>query len=146
MPKAADSQLDRELTDALRARGQRVTMPRLLVHRHVRRKPAHVTAEQVHSELTRDVPSLSPATIYATLDLLDELGLVRRVSTPGGVTVFDSRPEQHHHLVCRNCGRMEDLDTNVETAAARRAARKAGFRVEHAELQLSGLCRACAAR
>jgi Fe2+ or Zn2+ uptake regulation protein len=145
MPTQADSELDQQLIEALRERGHRVTVPRLLVHRHVRRTPTHVTAEQVSSELAAELPSLSAATIYATLDLLEGLGFVRRVSTPHGTTVFDSRQDAHHHLVCRRCGAIRDIDARIDTAPARRAARRAGFRVDDAELQLSGLCAACAA-
>jgi Fe2+ or Zn2+ uptake regulation protein len=140
-----DSELDRELMYALRAKGHRVTAPRLLVHRHVRARLDHVTAEQVHSELSAKLPSISPATVYATLDLLDELGFVRRMSGPGGITVYDSRVDAHHHLVCRKCGHLVDIDVDVDTAGAERAARAVGFRVDHADLRVSGLCADCAA-
>jgi Fe2+ or Zn2+ uptake regulation protein len=140
-----DAQLDEELIAALRKRGQRVTLPRLLVHRHVRRSDRHVTPEQVHAELSPRLPSLSPATIYGTLDLLDALGFVRRVSTQRGGVTYDSRVEDHHHVICRNCGRVQDLDVPVDARAAERAARGAGFYVTHAQLTVSGLCEACAA-
>jgi Fe2+ or Zn2+ uptake regulation protein len=139
-----DAALDAELTAALRARGHRVTLPRLLVHRHLRRRDGHVTPEQLHSELAPELPSLSPATIYGTLDLLDELGFVRRVSTPRGVTVYDARVAPHHHVICRGCGRIQDIEAPVDSAAAERAARGAGFTVDHGQLQLSGLCADCA--
>ena len=139
-----DSDLDAQLSAALRERGQRVTAPRLLVHRHVRRSRGHLTAEQLHGELAPGLPSLSPATVYATLDLLDELGFVRRLSTPRGTTVYDPRTDAHHHAICRRCGRMEDLEAPVDAAAAEAAAAAAGFRVDYGELQLSGLCAACA--
>ena len=144
MAPVTDRELDTQLTAALRARGLRVTAPRLLVHRHVRRSARHLTAEQVHGELAPGMPSLSPATIYATLDLLDELGFVRRLSTPRGTTVYDPRTEPHHHVICRRCGRMEDLEAAVDAGPAEAAAAAAGFRVDHGELQLSGLCAACA--
>lgn len=144
MRTAADTDLDGELIAALRAGGRRVTVPRLLVHRHVRRRDAHLTAEQVHAELAPAMPSLSPATVYATLDLLDELGFIRRISTPGASTVYDSRTDAHHHVICRGCGRIEDLYAPVDAAEAARAAARAGFTVDHGELQLSGLCAACA--
>jgi Fe2+ or Zn2+ uptake regulation protein len=139
-------ELDRELIAALRERGQRVTLPRLLVHRHVRRNAQHVTPEQLHGELSREHGGLSPATIYATLELLDELGFVRRVNTPRGGTVYDSRVDEHHHVMCRSCGRIVDVEAHVDTTPVERAARDAGFRVEHGQLTLSGLCEACAAR
>src|SRR3954449_9213098 len=98
--------LDSELSQTLRARGQRVTLPRLMVHRFVRRAPQHVTADDVH----REIPSLSPATIYSTLELFEELGLVRRVGTFEGTTVYDSRTDAHHHALCRHCGALVDFD------------------------------------
>jgi Fe2+ or Zn2+ uptake regulation protein len=140
-----DSELDRELSAALRARGQRVTLPRLLVHRHVRRHAGHLTPEQVLAELGPELPSLSPATIYSTLDLLDELGFVRRVPTPRGGTVYDPRTDAHHHVICRRCGRIQDLEAPVDLSAASEAAAAGGFTVDHGELQLSGLCADCAA-
>src|SRR3954454_13891183 len=141
-----DATLDAELSAALRARGQRVTLPRLLVHRHLRRREGHVTPEQLHSELAPLLPSLSPATIYGTLDLLDELGFVRRGSTPRGNTVYDPRVEPHHHVICRLCGRMQDLDAGVNGAAAEHAVRAAGFTIDYGQLQLTGVCDQCARR
>ena len=134
---------DRELIAALRASGRRVTMPRLLVHRHLRAADRHVTAEQLYAELAQQVPSLSAATVYDTLDLLDELGLIRRVSTPRGAATYDSRTDDHHHMICRECGRVDDLDAEVDSAAAERAARAADFAPAFAQLTVSGLCSAC---
>src|SRR4051795_12402663 len=94
-----DAELDSQLVEVLRERGQRVTMPRLLVHRLVRRGGRHLTPEQVHAELAPAHPGLSPATIYGTLDLLDELGFIRRVSTPRGATLYDSPPAPHPHEI-----------------------------------------------
>src|SRR3954454_9333932 len=109
-----DADLDRELIDALRERGQRVTMPRLLVHRLVRRSEGHLAPESVHARLAPAHPGLSPATIYSTLELLDELGFVRRVSTPRGGTLYDPRTDAHHHVICRACGRVQDVDAPVD--------------------------------
>jgi Fe2+ or Zn2+ uptake regulation protein len=146
MAVRTDAELDRELSTALRSRGQRVTLPRLLVHRHVRRRDGHVTPEQLLAEIGPAAPSLSPATIYSTLELLDELGFVRRVSTPRGGTVYDPRTDPHHHVICRRCGRMQDLVARVDTVDAERVATGAGFTVDHGELQLFGLCADCAGR
>ena len=139
-----DADLDNELIAALRERGQRVTMPRLLVHRLVRRSGGHMTPEQVHAKLAPDHPGLSPATIYGTLDLLDELGFLHRVNTPRGATLYDARTDEHHHVICRVCGRVEDLEASVDTRAAEQAAQAAGFAVDHGQLALSGVCSACA--
>jgi Fe2+ or Zn2+ uptake regulation protein len=132
--------LDQVLTDALRSRGQRVTLPRLMVHRFVARAPQHVTAEDIHEEL----PSLSFATIYSTLDLLEELGLVRRVATETGTAVYDPRTEDHHHLVCRICGEIVDVDAPVDRADLLAAARKLGFAPDDAQVVVRGVCANCA--
>jgi Fe2+ or Zn2+ uptake regulation protein len=137
---------DRQLIAALRATGRRVTTPRLLVHRHLRAADRHVTAEQLYAELAEQVPSLSAATVYDTLDLLDELGLIRRVSTPRGATTYDSRTDDHHHMICRACGQVEDLDAAVDTTAAENAAGAAGFAPAFAQVTVSGLCSACRAQ
>ena len=139
-----DADLDAELVSALRERGQRVTMPRLVVHRLIRRGAGHVTPEQVHAALAPAHPGLSPATIYATLELLQDLEIVRRVSTPRGGTLYDGRPDEHHHIICRVCGRVEDVDAPVDTSAAERAAAAAGFAVDHGQVALTGICRECA--
>jgi Fe2+ or Zn2+ uptake regulation protein len=130
-----ESTLDTTLIARLKARGQRVTMPRLMVHRVVSRAPQHVTADDIHDEL----PTLSFATIYSTLDLLEELGLVRRVSTLGGSAVYDSRTDAHDHAVCRLCGRMFDIPASHRKPAPA----PDGFQVEHAVVQLIGVCADC---
>src|SRR5690349_15838659 len=137
--------MDEQLITALRATGRRVTMPRLLVHRWLRERDRHVTAEQVYAELAEQMPSLSAATVYETLDLLAELGLIRRVNTPRGASTYDSRIADHHHVVCRECGLIEDLDAPVDAGAAENAARAAGFAPDFAQLTVSGLCSACRA-
>jgi Fe2+ or Zn2+ uptake regulation protein len=127
--------LDKEAADALHAHGLRVTLPRLLVHRYVREAPQHVTADDIHAHL----PSLSSATVYATLELFEEMGIVRRVSTRSGTAVFDSHTEPHHHAVCRNCGRMFD----IEPAVVPPSVVPKGFQVEQTEVQVVGVCAEC---
>ena len=139
-----DVAIDDQLISALRAHGHRITAPRLVVYRHLRRHEGHHAAERVHRDLVADNPSLSPATVYSTLDLLADLGLVRRMSTMRGVALYDTRTDEHHHLVCRSCGAITDLEAPVATGAVREAAAGRGFRVEHTTLQLTGLCETCA--
>ncbi len=92
------------LATALRERGQRATPQRLAIARVLTDLDRHVTAEHVHAEVSARMPGVSLPTVYATLDLLEELGLARRVATEGGAVVYDPRTDEHHHLVCRGCG------------------------------------------
>jgi Fe2+ or Zn2+ uptake regulation protein len=135
--------LDRELSERLRARGQRVTSQRVVLRRALQELGRHASAEEVLHAAEGRLPGLSLPTVYATLDLLEELGLVRRVAAGAGPVLFDPRTDGHAHFRCRACGAVEDLDAAPDAAAARRAARRAGHAPEAVDVVLSGLCAAC---
>jgi Fe2+ or Zn2+ uptake regulation protein len=136
--------LDRELTNLLRSRGQRVTPQRLVLHRVLRSRDRHLTAEEAMRELGQQLPNVSVPTVYATLELFEELGLIRRVAMEGsGPALFDSRTDDHNHVACRRCGRVEDIEVPVDDTRVRSAARAAGYEPEHTDVVVVGLCRDC---
>jgi Fe2+ or Zn2+ uptake regulation protein len=134
------------LSDALRARGGRVTPQRLAIAKVVRETGGHVTAEAVFGQVSRRMPGVSLPTVYATLELLEELGQVRRVPGATGAVMFDARIDAHDHFVCRRCGAVADLDCGTDHAAVLQAAAARGFRPDDAQVVVSGLCSDCAAR
>lgn len=134
------------LSSVLRARGGRVTPQRLAIARVVRETGGHVTAEAVFAQVSERLPGVSLPTVYATLELLEELGQVRRVPAGSGAVLFDSRTEAHDHFVCRRCGTVVDLESDTDHAAPLRAAVALGCRADDAQVVVSGLCPACAAR
>ena len=103
-----------DLIELLRSRGQRVTSQRLVILRDLRRRARHATAEEIHRSVRDQLPGTSAPTIYATLDLLVQLGLARRVDTGLGAALYDARTEPHQHMVCRGCARVEDLDGELQ--------------------------------
>jgi Fe2+ or Zn2+ uptake regulation protein len=133
-----------DLVTLLRERGQRVTSQRLVVLRELRHHGGHATAEEIHRAVHRDLPGTSVPTVYAALDLLVELGLARKLDLGLGVAFYDGRTEAHQHAVCRRCGRIEDLDLELDPGALARAGGAAGFEPVGAELVISGLCAECA--
>lgn len=133
-----------ELAAQLRERGQRVTSQRLVIHRALRELDRHATAEQVLDAVRGRLPGVSLPTVYATLELFEELGLLRRLNAGSGPGLYDPRPDPHHHLVCTGCGRVEDVDLRLDLAAADRAARRRGFVPDHSEVVVTGLCADCA--
>lgn len=137
--------IDAVLVEKLRERGQRVTSQRLVIHRALRERDRHLTAEQVLQEVCESLPGISLPTVYATLELFEELGLVRRVATGSGPLLFDSRTSPHAHAVCRDCGAISDIEFPQASAAAFGAGAPAGFRPDHAELVIWGRCATCAA-
>ena len=135
--------MSQDLQVALRQRGMRVTPQRVVVHRTLRDLDRHVSADELLDAVSDRLPSVSLPTIYATLELLEELGMVRRVQR-AGTTLFDPRTEPHHHLVCTACGSVEDFESQLDTAAMELAAQQRGFRHERVEALVHGRCRACA--
>src|ERR1700710_1532446 len=132
--------MSQELMTALRERGMRVTPQRLVVHRALRELDRHVTADELLDSVADRLPNVSLPTIYATLELLEALGMVRRVQR-AGTTMFDPRTDPHHHLVCTSCGAVEDLDCELDSAALERAAARHGFAPQRIEALVHGRCR-----
>jgi Fur family transcriptional regulator, stress-responsive regulator len=145
MASEIQSDVDQRLIEKLRARGMRVTSQRLLIHRTLCANARHMTAEQVLDAVSRALPGVSLPTVYATLELLEELGLARRLATGGGAVLFDPRVEPHAHAVCRRCGAAADLDALPAPTRALSDAKRTGFVPDHAQLVIWGLCRRCAA-
>jgi Fe2+ or Zn2+ uptake regulation protein len=138
--KTIDS--EEQLRDALSAAGQRVTAQRLAIRRVLAELDRHVTAEEVSVALEHRLPGVSLPTVYATLDLFEQLGIVRRF-TVGGVFLYDPRSDEHQHFVCRKCRTVEDLDVGFDTRRAFAAARRRGLVAEDAGLVITGLCKSC---
>ncbi len=134
--------MSQDLIPALRERGMRVTSQRVLVHRALRELDRHVTADELLDAVSDRLPNVSLPTIYATLDLLEDLGMVRRVQR-AGTTLFDPRTDAHHHLICTECGSIQDLDSALETSGIERAAAKRGFSQERIEAVVHGRCAGC---
>lgn len=143
MPISTPTPID-ELTQLLHSRGQRSTPQRHVILRELRRRSRHATADEIRRAVAEELPGTAAPTVYAVLDLLVELGLARRVDTGMGAALYDGRTEPHLHLVCRACGRVDDLDVELDTAALMKAAGTGGFAPEGAETVISGLCADCA--
>ena len=133
-----------EFRQVLHDRGRRVTPQRVLIHRAIGELDRHASAEEVLERVSDWLPNAALPTVYAALELFEELGLVRRVSAGVGPTLWDPRIDDHQHTVCRSCGAVEDLEVTVDGGRLLRAARRRGFRADSAQLVVSGLCRRCA--
>ena len=134
---------ERDLVEVLHARGQRVTSQRLVILDELRRCGTHVTAETIRRAVRPVLPGIATPTVYATLELLVELGLARRIDT-GEAALYDARLEPHQHAVCRRCGAVTDVDGAIDAERMLRVARASGFEPHGAELIISGLCKRCA--
>jgi Fur family transcriptional regulator, peroxide stress response regulator len=129
-----------EIAGLLREHGLRVTPQRVAICALLLDRHHHYTPHQVHEALRRRFPSLSPNTVYLTLDQLEAAGLVQRVHVEGQ-SVFDSNTRVHDHLYCQRCGLLADVP--AAAAPPKAPPQPAGWRVDHASRTLFGLCPAC---
>ena len=134
---------DDKLAAALRERGMRVTPQRVLIHRALLDLDRHLTAEQVLEAVSERLPNASLPTVYAALELFEQLGIVKRLAAGSGAALWDPRVEEHHHFVCSSCGEVADVDAPLDVAPALDAARRGGNHTEGVELVLTGVCGSC---
>jgi Fe2+ or Zn2+ uptake regulation protein len=143
MTDVIDTSADERLVAALRAGGHRVTSQRLVLCRVLNELARHATADEVLNAAAQRLPGLSLPTVYATLDLFARLGVARRVDGAGSAVLYDPRTDAHQHFLCRNCGRVLDVDAALGERRLLAAARAAGLEVDGVEVTLRGLCADC---
>ena len=132
------------LEEALRARGLRVTEQRRVVLEAVD-SLGHCTAEQVFALVQEHTPSLNLSTVYRTLDLLQELGLITHAHLEHGAPTYHSTREADHlHLVCRSCGKVEEAAPGAGKRLAVMLLEEKGFVTDVRHLAVHGTCRDCA--
>ncbi|OXM70668.1 MULTISPECIES: Fur family transcriptional regulator [Amycolatopsis] len=129
--------------DQLKAAGLRITAPRVAVLEWLAGHP-HATADQVAAGVRDVLGSVSTQAVYDVLGACTNAELVRRIEPAGHPARFERRTgDNHHHLVCRGCGRAEDVDCVHGAAPCLQPSNTAGFVVEEAEVVFWGLCPAC---
>jgi Fur family peroxide stress response transcriptional regulator len=132
-----------EILETLRRSGVRCTSQRYAVLEFLARPPVHATAEEIFHAINRSDPRASRATVYNSLHVLMEAGLVREVAVEGKSARFDARRERHHHFICDLCKRVEDIGWFDMPQAAGPSA-LAGRSIREYEMVYRGTCERCA--
>jgi Fur family transcriptional regulator, stress-responsive regulator len=128
----------------LRRAGLRVTAPRVAVLRAVQGSGRHRDVEAIAVAARRQIGALSTQAVYDNLHILEEAGLVRRIQPSGHPARYEARVgDNHHHLVCRQCGLTADVDCTVGAAPCLEPSAAHGFIVQEAEVIFWGLCPQC---
>ena len=127
----------------LRDRGLQVTAQRIAVLRAVAVHP-HGTADDVATEVRAEIGAISRQAVYDALGTLSDTGLIRRIQPAGSPARYEDRVgDNHHHLICRSCGRMVDVDCAVGYRPCLTAADSSGYEVDEAEVIFWGVCPDC---
>ena len=125
----------------LTERGVLLTIQRSAVLDFLQDNTQHPTAEEIYQSLRGMYPALSRATVYNTLDLFKQHGVIQEITIDRTKAHYDYNTEPHHHFLCRHCLRIYDVD--VEKVPFARAGSLDGHKVEEARLYMTGTCSAC---
>ena len=130
-------------SEALREHGLHVTAQRLAVLAAVDESP-HSTADTVLDTVRSQIGSISRQSVYDSLTTLSEAGIIRRIQPAGSATRYETRTgDNHHHVVCRACGELADVDCAVGDTPCLTAANSQGFAIDEAEVVYWGRCQTC---
>lgn len=136
---------DRALATRIRSAGGRLTKQKLLVAELLADAKQALSAQEVYDRLRARRPGLGRATVYRALEEQVSAGMAQRLEREGHVYAYIAcAPEHHHHVVCARCGRAVDIDESLVRPLIRAVRRETGFDVDHARLDLYGLCARCA--
>lgn len=129
----------------LRRHGLQVTAQRLAVLRAVSDRP-HSATDDIYTVVRAEIGAISRQAVYDALAILTDKGLLRRIQPAGSPARYEDRVgDNHHHLICRACGGMVDVDCAVGETPCLTAADNAGYEVDEAEVIYWGRCPACVA-
>lgn len=139
-----------QLTDKVRQRGGRLTPQRVAILRILGDSEGHPSVEQIYDQIKDDFPTTGMATIYKTISLLKEMGEVLELGFADGSNRYDgSRPHPHPHLICTQCGEIQDLDVpgldEFVAQVSAQIAPESEYDIHSHRLDLYGICKKCRA-
>lgn len=133
-----------ELRAALKGAGLRATVQRIAALDALRRTPGHLSVELVTDQVRARLGTVSQQAVYDALGALASAGLARRIEPAGSPALFESRvADNHHHVVCRGCGAVADIDCVVGAAPCLETSETHGFVLDEAEITFWGICPDC---
>jgi Fur family peroxide stress response transcriptional regulator len=137
---------DASIIETLREKGYKATTQRIAICRFTLHSPDHPSAKRIYDEVKKIHPTVSLATVYKTLQILTEQGLIQELDLPQSQARFDSYVEPHINLICLQCGNIQDFDDNAAQEMIARVTAKAEFARTGQRLDIYGICKKCHGR
>lgn len=134
------------IIQALRRKGYKATPQRITICRFALHSQDHPSAQSIHNRVKEAYPTISLATVYTTLQILKELGLIQELNFPHGETRFDSCMKPHINLVCLQCGNIQDIDEPASREIIAKAAAATKFTATGQRIEVYGICEKCGSR
>jgi Fur family peroxide stress response transcriptional regulator len=135
--------LDATAADALRKKGYRATPQRIAICRFALHSREHPTAQKIYSEVKKTHPTVSLATVYKTLRILEGLELLQELDFPSSQARFDSYMKPHINLICSKCGGIKDLDYGTVREFVQKVVAAANFTATGQRIDIYGVCQKC---
>lgn len=133
-----------QLGQALKERGIRLTPQRLMILDAVMSGHGHVSVEAIHGQVAAEYPDINLSTVYRTLETFRDLGVVTQTDLGSGrIEYHFAEQAGHHHLVCRRCGSVAEVDTDFLRALKETFLREYGFQAEMSHFAIFGICAEC---
>jgi len=127
----------------LNIKGYRLTKQRLAVLKVLQSTKSHPDANWIYEKVRKEIPQVSLGTIYRTLGILKEAGLLRELNYASSLSHYDANTENHAHVVCTNCGRIDDLPLSLPHKLEVQASKATDFLIADHRLEFYGLCPHC---
>ena len=138
------AEISRNPTDEVSHRGYRMTPQRMMIVSAIESSDNHISAEDIYAQVVAKYPNVNISTVYRTLELLEQLGLVTKTEMGVGRIMYHPIEKgHHHHLICRECGSIIDLDESIMAPLKETILRDYQFTAELRHLGILGLCSAC---
>ena len=131
-----------DITEILKSMGLQVTAQRIAVYRAVRDSP-HAIADEIAQTVRDELGAISRQAVYDALNAMSEVGILRRIQPAGSAARYEHRVDNHHHLACRSCGSVIDIDCAIGEAPCLTPKEDHGYQIDEAEVTYWGLCPSC---
>jgi Fur family transcriptional regulator, ferric uptake regulator len=122
---------------------RRMTKQRKVILEELKKVTSHPTAEDLHFLVRKRLPKISIATVYRNLEILSAEGMVLKMDLAGAQRRFDGTPENHYHIRCSKCGRVDDVDMGIIPMIDETAAKFCGYKVASHWIEFTGVCPDC---
>jgi len=134
----------RDIAGELSKQGYRMTPQRMMILSAIESSDDHISAEEIYAQIVAKYPNVNISTVYRTLELLERLGLVTKTDLgEGRVRYHPAEKGHHHHLICRECGAIIDLDESLLTSLKSTLLREYKFSADLRHLAILGRCVNC---
>jgi Fur family transcriptional regulator, peroxide stress response regulator len=131
------------LETKIKSSGRRMTSQRLAILDELKKVTSHPSAQEIYVMVQKKMPNVSFGTVYRNLKLLEDLGFLQELNYGKSFSRYDGNPDNHYHILCENCGRMDDIPLDVSKKLDKETSDATGYSVKAHRIEFYGKCPEC---